>query len=409
MTLAPRPKSTPAGARPDPGGEDPSVLMDAARAALDEGRPSEAVDTLREAVRLSPFRNDARAMLTEALQARAAAGASPDGPREVRPARRRAAAPPLAPPEPEAPPARIEAIRFDRSADESGAPAYLAPIPVSPPRAHEPEERVPEPGPRPTSSDSRNAASPMGVPRPRQARSIGVARRPMPVARRPRRVSPLAWIAGIGAAMATTALLSAGAWLYFGDRGASSPAAELPPPTPAGPSPEELDRQAKEQAARYLEQSQVALAIERLESLSDPEQRDRLVAEVYASQGENFFAKSDWDAARKAFEEALRRRPGEARYAVELGRIQHRKGRWMQSRDKTKAGDLFLEAERYFTGALELDANSVQALEGLAEVETARGNRSAAVEHYKRLLAIRADGPEAERAVKALKSWGLKP
>lgn len=431
---------TPSPAPPPPAprgpAADPAVLADLriaeAREALAERRPEEALRLLRQASVGAPFRPELRELMSAALELRSGVGAGAETPRPVRP-RSRPPRVPLLPPDPaRAPePARIEAIHFDApdaSEADSEAPtvvpgstpeaanslpadldaraAHVTPVPLAPHlAAHDAPTVVPglaPPGRARRRSDSvppgRVAARPAFVSRP---------------ARAPRRApSTGAWIAAAVGAVALTAGCTVAAWRLFRSERVGAGAAVLAGAAEiATPAPREEARATEflERAERYAEQSQFALAIEQLEMLPDVVERDRRVAEMHARQGALYLDADRWNDARKSYEQALLRAPSSDEYAVRLGQVLYKIGRYEKSRDPKRSEDRMLDAERNFNGALDLNADNVGALEGLARIAASRDDRETAVQHYRRLLSIAPDGPEAKDAIKTLKSWGLKP
>lgn len=351
---------------------DIPTLVDRANTAIEEGDYDLGVLYIRTAVRRSPLRKDLRDMLTTAIEYSVGVRGS-DANVEPFPAHQPTGRPP-------------EHFDEDDAGDFDDDPRDD--IRLEELRADEEEEYTDADIVKPLKLDRRGG------------------RRPLQSSyqQRHRRGPASAWVFGALTAIALMVLVTFGiAWVFYGFGGA-----ERTDSGNAGRN-DRGDLDLIDIAREHETNKEYAQAIETLERLDDGPEKERLLAESYARQGRMFTLGDRYNDARDRYERALLHDPENPDYLYDLGEIHRILGNDESIVAPEAARDKFQKAEEYFQQSLLAKPNDLHTLDGLAKVEFARLNPTAAAGYLQKIIDLAPESPEAEEARVTLRARRLRP
>lgn len=340
---------------------DLSVLIDRARAALDEGNPDLALIYIRVAVRRAPLRDDLRAMMLEAIemggQTHAPAAGTSLGASRAR---------------------RASGEDWDED-DES----------LSLEDADDADDRELE------ESDDWDGSTIQWKTghRARESRS------------------PSSIVIMLAMTLIFGAVFGA---LWWRDK-VQTEAAKIAAIAEA----REAERQERERAqtieedAHALEkQDQYDLAIAKLEELSDGPNKYKLLANAYAAQGDRHVSLQEYRSAAEAYERAKDKAfyggLESHEFKAKLGRAYYLLGRRAMNRDPAGADQNFSDALFYLDDVLGAEPENVMVLYTKARIELARNNVPEMAKYLRRVIEIDPDSPEGRKAKGIMEQRRLK-
>lgn len=400
-------------------------LVEGARCLIEEGRPDEALESLRQARQLTPMRADIRQLAERAIDLRtrrllspaARKGGGTAAAHELPGAERGAALPGLSvPTEPiERAPART------RPARASATPARATAAPSASGRVAAAQPRTPSARPAPRReplparevdadfdpedqesieegepSQSRPAISRRGSTPPAPSRGLDERRLP--------RLNMLGWLAVVGVAgivmIGSSAILTTGAnTLYENSRGDAEAEAGVP----------EGVREQLNEAKRELAAGEPLRAVARLQLAVErwPDQKkvfEPTMAEAYRSRGMALRADKSYERSAEAYNSAASLSPTDASLRVAQAECLYLAARTAHDRKETTSSKkLYAASVTAFEQALAVRPHDAAANLGKAKVHAARDERKEAVACYKDVITHHADSPEAVEAERMLK------
>lgn len=362
---------------------DIPTLVERAQDALDAGDAGQAVVLLRTAVRRAPFRQDLRHLLMEAIEA---GGAPAAGPRPARSG--------------PVPLPRFSGDRLQEDDDE----AFDDPDEEIHIEEVEGEEELDD-------DEFEVAVEPATV-----MRRVGTARRTPPrrhgvgraaAARRRGPASALLITACIVFIVGGAAAGGFG-WYYYSEILPARSGGEFEDREPIAAQINQ-DEVLIEQARVMEAEGRLAEAEEQLMNLSPGLRKDRLLAEFHFAIGDGYTRDREYGSARESYERALRFDGRNPIIALNLGSTYYMLGRNAQAQDPQGAKERFDEARNFLKLALDLDANNLDALERLSEVEFAASQDTIGAEHLYRIIEIDPKSSHARRAQNVLLTKGFVP
>jgi len=126
------------------------------------------------------------------------------------------------------------------------------------------------------------------------------------------------------------------------------------------------------------------------------------MVQALRAEGSMHLQDRSYAKAADAYERATRIDPLDKDNWIDLGRALREGGRSVQTSKPTEASSLLARAASAYERALDVSGKDPAALYGLAQVRLFLNERSKAVDHLKRVIAVAPETPEARQAQRDL-------